>query len=106
MVQVNFRCANGALRTISAATGASLMEAALIAEIEGIDGECGGAGMCGTCHVAIDDDWQARLSAPESDEREMIQSLGSEPGRTRLACQIAVSAALEGIVVRAVGDAQ
>lgn len=105
MVHIIFSQSDGSSITVPAETGASLMEAALIAEVTGIDGECGGAGICGTCHVKVDPAWENLLPTPNDAETEMIEALGREAGKTRLACQIIVARALDGLKLEVLGDA-
>jgi 2Fe-2S ferredoxin len=67
---------------------------------DGVEALCGGMCSCSTCHVFVDPAWAGKLAAPKDDEMELLE--GSEcyrPGESRLACQVRVSAALEGLVV-------
>ena len=105
MVLVNFTQSDGSVVTVPADAGASLMEAALVAEVLGIDGECGGAGICGTCHVRVEHEWVERLPAPGQAERETVDALGGDPGQTRLACQIIVTQSLDGLNLEVLGSA-
>jgi 2Fe-2S ferredoxin len=59
-------------------------------------GVCGGAISCGTCLVLLDGDASAKLPPPSDDELEMLEALDAQPG-SRLACQIVLSKALEGL---------
>lgn len=104
MVKVIFVQPDGSRRDVPAEAGASLMEAALIADVVGIDGECGGAGICGTCHIRVDPDWIERLPAPGDAEIEMVEAIGGEARKTRLACQIMVSQALDGLRLQVMGE--
>jgi len=92
---------DGRAHDIEARTGASLMKAALAAGIEGIAADCGGAMSCATCHVFVEPAWSARLPAPSADERAMLEMTATPAGPTsRLACQIALDEALDGLLVR------
>ena len=77
------------------------MQAALAAGVDGILAECGGSLMCATCHVYLDVGRLSDVGAPDEDERDMLEGAAS-PARaeSRLACQIAVTPALGGLVVR------
>jgi 2Fe-2S ferredoxin len=91
---------NGAERTIDVAVGHTVMEGGRDAGIEGIVAECGGACSCSTCHVYIHPDWVDRLPPMESMEADMLDFAPAvDPARSRLGCQIRVTAALDGLVV-------
>jgi 2Fe-2S ferredoxin len=100
MPTVHFVATDGHQVTAVAASGASVMQTALDASISGIVGECGGYGACGTCHVFVDDEWAAKVEDPDDAEQIMLD-LTHVPRRTqsRLACQIAVTPELDGLVV-------
>ncbi|MES2884005.1 MAG: 2Fe-2S iron-sulfur cluster-binding protein [Pseudomonadota bacterium] len=92
---------DGTVRTIEASSGGALMEALRDAST-GIEGTCGGACSCGTCHVYVDAAWAQQLPAKSEDEQMMLDAIGElvplKPG-SRLSCQIAMSEALSGIAV-------
>ena len=91
---------NGQDHTIEAETGKSLMQNALDNMVPGIDADCGGACACGTCHCFIEETWGE--TTPEVDAMEEAM-LGMRPDRSeasRLSCQIEVSDAMDGLVVR------
>ena len=92
---------DGSTRELITADGSSVMQAATGAGIEGIVAECGGSAMCATCHVYVDEAWVDRLPAALANELEMLECTASERLPTsRLSCQIKMSAALDGIVLR------
>lgn len=101
MIQIRFIRADGTEQTIQAQPGQSLMKAAVDADVKGIDADCGGSLTCATCHVMIDPPWAGQLAAPVPDERDMLDFAASpvEPG-SRLSCQIQLTPALDGMVVR------
>ena len=100
MVHVTYIEHNGTERTVDVPEGLSVMEGALRHRIPGIDGDCGGACACATCHVYVDPAWLGRLTPPNALEQNMLK-MALEPNETsRLACQIKVSQALDGLVVR------
>ncbi len=53
-----------------------------------IPATCGGACLCGTCHVFVDPVWSEKLPAPREDEEAMLDQLVSLSPHSRLACQI------------------
>lgn len=85
---------------VEATSGTSLMQAAVDNNIPGILGECGGACACATCHVHIDAEWQARLTAAEELEGEMLIGAIDPDEHSRLACQIKLTDELDGLTVR------
>lgn len=100
MVTVTFRDAtSGQAVVIDAAAGQSLMAAAKAQGVAGIEAICGGSMVCGTCHVYVDADWFDRLPAASAAELEMA-ACGLDPRPTsRLACQIALTEDIDGLVV-------
>jgi len=95
---VTFIEPDGTKRTVSADMGESLMEAARKHGVEGIDAECGGAGICATCKVIIAEPWQETVGVPSADELEMLEFAGLTAPGSRLSCQIEVTSRLEGLV--------
>jgi 2Fe-2S ferredoxin len=73
------------------------MQAALSASVPGIEGQCGGHRACGTCHVHVPEPWRVIVGPPSIEERELLAfSEDCRPG-DRLACQIRITAALNGM---------
>ena len=66
---------------------------------DGVTAICGGMCSCATCHVYVDEAWQAKLPAPMSDETDMLKDLVSYRPNSRLSCQIQLGAALDGLRV-------
>jgi len=64
-----------------------------------IEASCEGSMICGTCHVRLLNDWTARIPPPDADEREMLSHLPGVTTQSRLSCQIALTAELDGIAV-------
>jgi 2Fe-2S ferredoxin len=99
MVQVRFRRDDGSEREAQASVGATLMSAAVKNDVPGIEAICGGSMVCGTCHVYVDPAWRSRLPPPSAEEQELIDcGLDPQPN-SRLACQIVLTAELDGLVV-------
>jgi len=80
--------------------GYSLMEAAVVNDVEGIDADCGGACACATCHVYVDQDWTAIVGPAEELEAEMLDVAEEVKENSRLSCQIKITEELDGLIVR------
>jgi ferredoxin, 2Fe-2S len=100
MVCVIFELPNCETRKTTGPVGVSLMEVAISNGIPGIDAICGGSASCGTCHVQVAENWLHRLTAPEALEVDLLDSLTSRQVSSRLACQITLSEALDGLSVK------
>lgn len=78
--------------------GVSVMRAVTEAGVPGIIGECGGAAMCGTCHVLVDDDWLECLAPMQRNEDELLDCTAApRERRSRLGCQLQMTEALDGL---------
>jgi 2Fe-2S ferredoxin len=80
--------------------GLSVMQGAKNNSIRGIDGDCGGALACATCHVYVDHKWLPALCAPEQTELDMLSMVEDVRDNSRLSCQICASERTDGIIVR------
>lgn len=100
MTKITFIEPGGAEKSIEAADGHSLMDAAVRNGVKGMQAECGGACSCATCHCYIEGDWFEQVGAPEGDEEGMLEFAFEAKENSRLACQIKVSPSLDGMVVR------
>jgi ferredoxin, 2Fe-2S len=99
MSKVTYIEPDGTTRTIEAANGLSVMEAALGHGVPGIDGDCGGACACATCHVYVEEAWLEKLPAQSELERGMLDFAVEVKDNSRLSCQIKMSPVLDGLVV-------
>ncbi|MBA2933845.1 2Fe-2S iron-sulfur cluster binding domain-containing protein [Sphingomonas sp. CGMCC 1.13654] len=100
MPKVTYIEAGGEVHDVEVATGLSVMEGARSNGIPGIEADCGGVCACATCHVFVDPDWYAATGGPNENEHDMLDC-ATDPGPTsRLSCQIAMTGALDGLVVR------
>lgn len=100
MARVTFIDFKGEARGVEAPAGMSLADAALNNHVPGIEADCGGFCACGTCHVYLDEDWLAKVPAPDELEAAMLASQVIDPRpNSRLGCQIRLGDALDGIVV-------
>jgi len=100
MARLKFVSPDGSETEVDANPGASVMQAALAGNVEGIVAECGGAMMCATCHVYVADDWSSKVGTASDDERAMLDFAASEVKPTsRLSCQIAITDDLDGLTL-------
>ncbi len=90
---------NGAPREVDAPNGLSVLE---IAHKHGIDieGACEGSLACSTCHVVVDAAWFAKLAKPTEDEEDMLDLAFDLQETSRLGCQLIMTDALDGLVVK------
>ncbi|WP_374409548.1 2Fe-2S iron-sulfur cluster-binding protein [Hydrogenophaga sp.] len=100
-ITIRFIRSDGSEDSVQAATGQSLMKAAVDANVRGIEADCGGVLTCATCHVMIDSPWADKLPKPVADETDMLDFAASpaQPA-SRLSCQIRLTPDLDGLVVR------
>lgn len=99
MPQVTFIAFNSTKHTVDVPVGMNLMRAATDNNVPGIDGDCGGNCACATCHVFVDAAWEARAGSRNAKEDEMLNFASELQDNSRLACQIIVTEALDGLVV-------
>ena len=97
MVKLVVTDREGQVLSVDAKAGISVMEN--IRELNNsVEAICGGLCACATCHVYMHPDWFVRLQSPAGEEKELLQDLsGFDDARSRLSCQIEVSAELEGL---------
>ncbi|MGI5453561.1 2Fe-2S iron-sulfur cluster-binding protein [Streptomyces sp. CA-249302] len=100
MSKITYIGSDGAIVTIGAEDGASVMQTAVSHGVKGIVGECGGSMMCSTCHVYVEPKYLDRLDPPAEEEDEMLDAAAAErKPNSRLSCQIRVGPELDGLVV-------
>lgn len=101
MPKVTYIAHTGESQTIEVATGMVVMEGAVKNGIDGIVAECGGACMCATCHVYVDEAWLDRLDPIGEEQEEMLGATAAErKANSRLSCQIRMRPEFDGLVVR------
>ncbi len=101
MAKITYVEFSGKEHTIEVANGLTVMEGARDNGIPGIEADCGGACACSTCHVYIDPAWVDKLPKKEAMEADMLDfAWQPDTLRSRLTCQIKVTAELDGLVVR------
>ena len=64
-----------------------------------MEGTCGGACDCATCHVIVAPQWADRLFPPREEELDKLDELPLIEPTSRLSCQILYSPELDGLEV-------
>jgi ferredoxin, 2Fe-2S len=102
MPKVTYIEFNGTAHEVEVPVGLSVMRGAVNNLVPGIDADCGGECACATCHVYVDAAWLDRLGtpAPGSMEESMLSFAAVAEPNSRLSCQITMTEALDGLVVR------
>ncbi|MEP4148612.1 MAG: 2Fe-2S iron-sulfur cluster-binding protein [Halioglobus sp.] len=91
---------NGTDHTIDAEVGKSLMLNAIDNAVPGIDADCGGACACGTCHVFLEQQWLETAGETNPLEDSMLSMRPDREEVSRLSCQIEITDAMDGMIVR------
>ena len=99
MPKMTFVERDGSHREVSAPLGLSVLE---VAHKHGVDieGACEGSLACSTCHVIVDPAWFAKLPTPTEDEEDMLDLAFGLEKTSRLGCQLVMTEALDGLVVK------
>lgn len=100
MAKITFIAFDGTRFDVEAQNGSTVMENAIRTGVPGIEAECGGACACATCHVYVDEAWTGAVGEPQAMEEDMLDFAYEPQPNSRLSCQIRVSDALDGLVVR------
>lgn len=66
----------------------------------GIEGICGGACACGSCHVIVAPEWADRLPPARDEELNLLDELPVLEETSRLSCQILWHDALDGLTLK------
>lgn len=99
MPKMTFIERDGTRKEVESPAGYSVLE---IAHKHGVDieGACEGSLACSTCHVIVDAEWYAKLAQPTEDEEDMLDLAFGLTATSRLGCQIVLTDALDGLVVK------
>ncbi len=99
MSKMTFIERDGKPREVEAPLGLSVLE---IAHKHGVDieGACEGSLACSTCHVIVEPSWFPKLEKPTEDEEDMLDLAFGLEKTSRLGCQLVMTEALDGLVVR------
>lgn len=100
MAKITYVEADGRAKTFDVPEGWNLMQGAVNNGVRGILGVCGGSCSCGTCHCYVDEARLGELKPCSVDELNVLDTVAAElMPNSRLACQIASSPAIDGLVV-------
>lgn len=99
MPKMTFIERDGTRREVDAPLGLSVLE---IAHKHGLDleGACEGSLACSTCHVVVEPSWYGKLAKATEDEDDMLDLAFGLEKTSRLGCQIVMTDALDGLIVR------
>src|SRR5512147_2307220 len=100
MAKITYIENSGVEHHVDVPTGLSVMDGAKRFTIPGIEGDCGGACACATCHVYVEEGWFERLPPAEELEQAMLDFAFDVQANSRLSCQIKVDDSLDGLVVK------
>ena len=100
MPKIHFLEFGGREHLIDVPCGTSVMQAAVENNVSGIDGDCGGVCACATCHVYVDPAWLAKTGERTISEDELLNFASTAQENSRLACQIRMDDAMDGLRVR------
>ncbi len=105
MVKVTFIAANGERVEAEGSVGERLLAVAQAVDMP-LEGTCEGQMACSTCHVIVAPDWFAKLPGASEDEEDMLDLAAGVARTSRLACQIELTGALDGLEVRIPGESR
>lgn len=100
MATITFIDQAGTQHVLEGQIGQSIMELAVSNNVPGIQAECGGACACGTCHIYFDPAFAEKVNERDDMEEAMLEYAFEVEDSSRLSCQIKISDALDGIVLR------
>ena len=100
LIQFKVEDRNGEIRELEIPDdmSLSLMEALKASEYS-IMATCGGMALCATCHVQVLEGME-HLPLMNEDELDMLDTLPDAMHNSRLACQLVMGPAIDGISVR------
>ena len=100
MAKITYIEHDGTEHQVDVDNGLTVMEGAIRNMVPGIDADCGGACACATCHVYVDAGFAEKTGDRTSMEESMLDFASEVRDNSRLSCQIKVSDALDGLIVR------
>ena len=104
MPTITFIQPNGEQKSVDAAVGDTVMDAAVNNDIEGIVASCGGSCSCSTCHVYVEGEWLGKTGKAHEAEVDTLEFGIDVRENSRLSCQIEITPELDGLLVRVVDE--
>jgi ferredoxin, 2Fe-2S len=102
MAKITYVHFSGTETVIDVPEGNSVMRGAVLNNVDGIVGQCGGGAMCGTCHVYVDEQCGVPLPPMKAVEDELLYgTVSPRRDNSRLSCQLKITERheLDGLVV-------
>jgi 2Fe-2S ferredoxin len=100
MLKITYITHDGARHVIDVPPGQTVMDGALSHNLKGIWAYCVGDCGCATCHVYVDEAWLAKTGEMSDKERDTLEYAVEVAPNSRLSCQIEITDALDGLIVR------
>jgi len=102
MYTVTYELGNGEKHTVQAKEGDNLLDVVINNDVD-IDGfgACEGTLACSTCHLIFTDEDFKKIDEEATDEElDMLDLAFGLTDTSRLGCQVCMSKALDGVVVK------
>jgi 2Fe-2S ferredoxin len=99
MPTLNVVTRTGETKQFEAKIGSTVMESIVANGIDEVLALCGGCCSCATCHVYVDPAFAEKLTPMSEAENDLLDGSSHRKPNSRLSCQIAVSPAIEGLLV-------
>jgi 2Fe-2S ferredoxin len=84
---------------LSSDDGRTVMEIIRDCGVDELLAVCGGCSSCATCHVYVDQRFNAQMPAMSEDENNLLDASSHRTKESRLSCQIAFRDVLDGLRV-------
>lgn len=97
-IRVTFVMPSGEKELVYGDAGDTLLTLALKNNL-GIEGACGGAMACSTCHIIVGQQWVEKLDSASEEETSILDLAWDVGPNSRLGCQIRIGQKLDGMVV-------
>ena len=92
MPKLHFIHPNGQTTSLDAPIGKSVMNICRDYGFSEVIAECGGAALCATCHVYVDESQYDMFAKPNEIENQLLEFVASEKKATsRLSCQLLIT---------------
>lgn len=96
LLKLDVRLSDGGRFLADAAPGFRVMELIRAYGLP-IKAECGGSGICATCHIRIPRAWASLLPPPSDEELAKLDEIPDADDTSRLACQLVMTEAMDGM---------